>query len=228
MVRRNPGLANPGIANPGGQLTVDPSLSLNPQEIQAGSRKYADWHWSIKPQKVVDWNDPDMPRMLIECGKLIRMHVRAPQATPKHPRRQRDTMIEFSRRVSKNSHVAYDPDHPYERLYLLVDPKAQEALRERFWDENSMREMNLNQLAAIAGGRHGQRADYPNLSVKPIGILTDLIYLTSKHGDSPPPSFYIHALGEISGRMPILAIDGKGRLWLAGGHYRTLIPGVTD
>jgi hypothetical protein len=88
--------------------------------------------------------------------------------------------------------------------------------------------MELNQLASVAGGKHGKRADYPMITVKPIGVLTALVYYTSKAGDSPPPSYYIHQMAEISGWYPILAVDNSGRLWLAGGNYTVPTPGITD
>jgi hypothetical protein len=212
-------------------LAVDPTLDISPAEINRGKDKFAAWHWSLPATNVVDWNDRDMPKMLIECGKLIRLHVRAPRAAGevRHPRRERDTMIQFSRRVSANSHIAYDPNHENERLYLLVNPEVQPTIRERFWVENNLRPMNLNELAVIAGGRHGVR-DYPNVMVKPIGVLTGVVYKTAKAGDQDAAgvgSFYIHVMGEVDGSHPVLSVDNQGRFWLAGGGYRTPDPGIT-
>jgi len=209
------------------KMEIDPSLGLGPQDLAKGNKAYTGWHWGNGPEKVVDWNDPDMPPMLIECGRLIRLHVRAPRGATqsRHPRRNRDTMIEFSRSVSQHAHVAYDPDHPSERLYLLVPPEAREALRNRFWKQNRAKAMDLNQMAMLAGGRHG-KPDYPHIQVKPIGVLTHLVYYTDKKGDGP--SFYIHKMGELSHHFPILCVDASGRLWLAGGNYTSPTPGITD
>jgi len=208
---------------------IGKGVDLSPQEIERGSSQYSDWHWSEKPTKVVDWGDPDMPEMLVECGKLIRVHVRAPEgARPNHshPRRERDTMIEFSRSVAEKSHLAYDPDHPYQRLYLLVDRSAQPTLAQRFWHQNAFAPMLLGNVAAVAGGRHGGSNDYPHIMVKVIGVLTDLVYFTTKTGDGP--SFYRHQLAEISGLFPFLCCDATGRLWLAGGNTTSPTQGVTD
>lgn len=208
-------------------VPVSPTLRLNETELRQGADQFNDWHWGLQPLRVVDWNDPDMPAMLIECGRLVRLHVRAPRGNARrHPRQHRDAMIEFSARVSANSHLAYDPEHPYERLYLLVDSAALSTLRDRFWKDNTFKPMNLNQLAQLAGGRHSTMADYPHIQVKPIGILTAVVYQTTKKGDGL--SYYIHKVGEISAIHPILAVDEQGRLWLAGGNTTSPPPGVTD
>lgn len=212
-------------------LYVDPSLDLDARELDQGQGAYTSWHWGYNPRKVVDWDDPDMPRMLIECGRLVRLHVRAPRETNEvHPRRRRDAMIEFSAFVSKDAHIAYDPNHMFERLYLLIPPSQRKTLKKKFWDHNPMRAMNLNDLAQIAGGKHGKQRDYPNVLAKPLGVLTGVVYYTAKKGDAERDkgSFYIHKVGEISHRYPFLCIDAKGRLWLAGGNTRSPSPGITD
>ena len=206
----------------------DPSLSLKNNDLQKGIDAYRDWHWGIEPDRAVNWDDSDIPEFLIECGRLIRIYIRPPQVqgNRKHPRRIKDTSITFSRKVAERSHLAYDPDHPDQRLYILIDPQACEALAERFWDQNSMPEMNLNDLAAILGGRHGRRRDYPDIQVKPIGAVTAIAYFTNKEGDGP--SYYVHVMSENSQMPPALACDESGRLWLAGSTYTVPTPGITD
>jgi hypothetical protein len=218
-------------ADPLDDLEVGPGIEFAPGEAARGSKQYNSWHWGHSARRVVDWKDKDMPRMLVECGKLVRLHVRAPRTTnSRHPRRRRDAMIEFSRSVSADAHVAYDPDHSHERLYLLVPKRQQATLKKRFWDGNTIAPRDLNDLAAIAGGKHGRKRDYPNVMCKPIGVLTGVVYYTAKKGDSPENggSFYIHHVGELSAHYPFLCIDQKGRLWLAGGNYTSPAPGITD
>lgn len=205
-------------------VPVDPTLDISAEDLLRGKKEYEDWHWGEGVQKVVDWNDDDMPPMLVECGRLIRLHVRAPRAE-RHPRRERDAWIEFSRSTSEGSHIAYDPAHPHERLYLLVPPGPRAAIANRFWRENDSPTYDLAHLAQIAGGRHA-REDYPHIPVKPIGVLTAVVYRTTKKGDGM--SYYIHQMGEMSHYFPILAVDAKGRLWLAGGNYTSPTPGITD
>ena len=135
-------------------------------------------------------------------------------------------MIELSRRASAKSFIAFDPDHPDERLYLLLDRSASPAIKHRFWDENHVPSLPLADAARLAGGRHGKRDDYPSVAVKPVGVLTALVYYTHKKGDGP--SYYIHKMGELSHNFPILCVDSEGRLWLAGGNYTCPTPGITD
>jgi hypothetical protein len=188
------------------------------------AQKYTDWHWGEQPAMVLDWDDPDLPENMIECGRLVRVHFRAPASV--NPRRERDTMIELARPVARRSYVVYDPAHPSERLYLLVSPTATARLAERFFYENSAPEVPLGQLALMVGGRHGKVDDYPNVMVKPIGVMTALVYHTHKKDDGP--SYYIHKMGEESAHYPVLAADEQGRLWIAGGNYTCPTPGITD
>ena len=208
--------------------SIDPGVDLTPEQMKKGFQAYDDWHWGVPSTRVVDWADPDFPDLLIECGRLVRMHVRTP-AEPgarRHPRRKRDSMIEFSHSVSKNSHVAYDPDHPEERLYFLVEDSVRPTLAQKLFRENHLEPMPLSYLASMAGGRHSKRKDYPEVMVKPVGVLTALVYFTNKKGDGH--SYYIHQMGELSHNFPFLACDSTGRLWVAGGNYRSPTPGITD
>lgn len=191
---------------------------------QRYAKQYTDWHWGENPAMVVDWDDSDTPENMIECGRLVRVHFRAPASV--NPRRERDTMIELARPMARRSYVAYDPSHPSERLYLLVAPAATPLLAERFFRENPAPALPLGQLAMMVGGRHGKVNDYPDVMVKPIGVMTALVYHTHKKGDGP--SYYIHKMGEESTHFPVLAADSCGRLWIAGGNYTCPTPGITD
>lgn len=205
-------------------LQVDSSLDLTPAEIAAGANHYNDWHWGIEPGRVVDWKDPDMPRVLVECGRLARFHFRNPNSS-KHTRRQRDTMVQLPGRATARSHVAFDPDHPFRRLYFLLPPSERAKLRRRFWAKNNMPAVPLAAAAAVAGGRHA-RGPYPAVRVKPFGVLTGIVYFTVKKGDGP--SYYLHRMGEVTGKFPYVCCDEKGRIWLAGGNYTSPTPGITD
>ena len=201
------------------------TVSREPSQYNRGiAEKYENWHWGLKPAEVIDWDDDDYPENLIECGRLVRVHFRAPMKS--NPRRDRDTMIEFARPVARRSYVAFDPAHPSERLYLLTNPAATNMIATRFFDENTLPEMPLGQLSLMVGGRHGKVDDYPDVLVKPFGVMTALVYHTEKEGDGP--SYYIHKMGEESSRYPVLAADDQGRLWIAGGNYTCPNPGITD
>lgn len=209
-----------------------PPMGLSEAQIQKGKKRWWDWHWytgseSDAPSvRVIKWDDPHTPPELVECGRLVRLQVRVPtRGNPRHPRTERDHMIEFSRSVSDNAHLAFDPTHENQRLYMLVPKVARNALRNRFWDENDMAPVDLGTLAHVAGGRHG-RKDYPDIVVKPIGITTAVVYQTPKRVDGK--SYYIHQLGELTHYYPILACDEEGRLWFAGGDYTCPRPGIDN
>jgi len=223
--------------NRGGKIDfeVNPNVELNEADLSRGGDAFEDWHWGVRPHKVVDYDDDDYPEVLIECGRLIRLHIRTPwhlkNSSSRHPRRQRDTMIELSRHASLDSHIAFDPDHKSQRLYLIVNPFARQALKKRFWDENSLDPAPLHYVASLAGGRHGKDRDYPEIEVKPCGVCTAVVYYTHKKGDEnpgDPRSYYIHQMGELTKYFPILCCDDQGRLWLAGGNYTSPTPGITD
>ena len=68
--------------------------------------------------------------------------------------------------------------------------------------------------------------DYPDIKVKPIGILRNVVYATPKKGDGF--SLYIHEMGEETGIKPALCVDKTGRLWIIGGDYTCPVPGITN
>lgn len=213
-------------------LDIGPGVDLDESKLRKGMKEFTDWHWGIAPKRVIDWKDDRFPDV-IECGQLVRLQFRAPRsnASRKHPRRERDAMIQFSKQISGKSHIAYDPDHPHQRLYLLVSPQALPTLKERFWTHNGVAPISLSAAAKIAGGRHGRRSDYPDIEVKPIGVLTAVVYYTHKKGDegpADPNSHYIHQVGELTRYYPFLCCASDGTLWLAGGNYTTPTPGITD
>ncbi len=206
---------------------------LTEKQFKKARQAAADWKWFDANEfdaqlKLVEWNDPDYPEgALIECGNLARIHFRAPDThtTTRHPRRRRDTFITFSRPVAKHSYIAFDPEHVDDRLYLLIQPSATGFLAERFWRDNAVEPRALEEWAQVAGGRHS-RGGYPSVMAKPVGVMTAVVYFTTKKDDGP--SFYIHRMGEMSCYFPILCCDQRGRLWVAGGNYRSPTPGITD
>lgn len=212
------------------------NLHLTQQERKKGFEGYKSWHWGYEPSRIIDaqldpsdWVSNPMPRVLVECGRLVRLHVRAPRTVASskvHPRRRYDGMIEFSKTTSQYSHIGYDPSHPNERLYLVLPETSQRILQSKLFKANTMQEMPLFQLATIAGGKHSKKNDYPDVLVKPIGVLTAVVYDTAKEGDGQ--SFYIHQMGELTHQYPFLCIDSKGRLWLAGGSYSAPPAGITN
>ena len=195
-----------------------------------GAELYSEWHWGVPHASVDDWQDETVDGMLgpdglvIETGRLVEVHFR-------EPHKRKDTVVRLNKAEANGSHLAFDPDHPHRRLYIFSHPKFAARMHKKYLQNpqyeggSRYKPMPLAQAAQIVGGRHGG-SDYPKIEVTPLGILTHVVYATEKTGDGY--SFYIHKMGEESGVKPALAIDDRGRLWLAGGNYTSPNPGITD
>tara|TARA_Y100000034_G_scaffold73261_1_gene88227 strand:+ start:263 stop:928 length:666 start_codon:yes stop_codon:yes gene_type:complete len=203
-------------------------------QFRKGRKMAAEWAWYNPDEyddqlKLVEWDDPDYPEgILIECGNLARIHFRAPEAaanSSRHPRRQRDTTIAFPTAVAQKAQLAFDPEHPSDRLYMLIPDRALHSLAQRFWKENPIHPRYLSEWAMLAGGRHA-KGGYPHVLAKPVGVMTAVVYFKDKEGDGP--SYYIHKMGEVTCYFPILACDERGRLWVCGGNYLCPTGGITD
>lgn len=213
---------------------------LSERQRDKAARKQAQWKWFNDAEfsdklRIIDWSDPDFPTgAVIECGNLSRIHFRAPDEEGQHPRRRRDTTLTLSLPMAKKSYLVFDPESPDERLYMCIDKGACNSIAQRFWVGNGASPRSLSQWATLAGGRHAKTANrptlsqggYPNVQAKPVGVMTAVVYYTTKRDDGP--SFYLHRFGEISCNFPILACDQKGRIWVCGGSYKNPTPGITD
>ena len=176
--------------------------------------RYARWHWGERPTKEIEVDDPNLPDHLIECGKLLQLYVDL------YPDDEAVTLT-----PEAGASLCFDNDHPDDRLYIVALPKRVRAAVKRRWCGAGADWWDLAALARTAGGRHAA-SDYPAIEVVPIGLLTHLVYGTTKRGDGP--SEYIHHLGEESGVQPILSADKAGDLWIAGGNYTSPYAGITD
>jgi len=186
-----------------------------------------DWVWGNEdPVQVIDWEDLG-DKTLVECGRLVRLHIRPIEAATKHPRFQHDAMIELSTKMAKTSFLAFDFHHPFQRLHLLLNPKVSAAVKARFWDGNPARVVNLQEVVSFTRGCQAKNpSDYQSVKVKVLGILTNVVYHTHKKGDGA--SYYIHQFGEVSGVCPVLCVDSDGKLYLAGGDYTCPVEGITN
>ena len=228
------------------QQIASVAKSLDTNLLTRGNKDYSNWHWGDEPVNVIDWDDDTYPEYLVTCGNLVRIHFRAVRGEADdgkqvkgpagqlmkknkgHPRREKDTMIELARPMAAKSFLTFDPSHSNQRLYLLITPEVAPILAEKFWHDNTINPLKLSTVASIAGGRQGMSNSdaYPDLWVKPIGLCTALVYHTLKKGDGA--SYYIHNVGEITGKFPIICCDELGRLWLAGGDYTCPEEGITN
>lgn len=199
-----------------------------------GLEAYKKWHWGneatdveeIAPPSVVKnpndikkWDDMN----LVECGRAYEIHFSPFSRSPKRS----DTIIRLNRKQSEDSHLCFDMDHPSHRLYFVLCPSALKRIKNDFYKVKNPDSdlMPLKELAEYAGGRHATD-DYEDIMVKPLGILTNVVYATDKKGDGF--SYYIHKMGEESGIRPALGVASDGSLWFAGGNYTSPVQGITD
>ena len=187
-----------------------------------GADEYKKWHWGIPHSMEVEWDDDDLPEYLVECGRFKEFHYVPVNNNP----RRKDQVYSLTKTQSQNSHLCFDPNHRYQRLYILLNPSVQKKAKKRFWTNNEYKEVPLKELAKAAGGKHAT-SDYPDVMVRPIGVMTNVVYHTHKKGDDPA-SFYIHHMGEETGIQPYLGCDSTGRIWIAGGDYTSPTPGITN
>jgi hypothetical protein len=196
-----------------------------------GAKLYSEWHWGSPHHEVVSHRDTlvdpfirNREKMLIDTGRLVELHFR-------EPHKRKDTIFRLKDKEANASHLAFDPDHPYHRLYIFMHPEAKTRMKRKYLSnpefEHGSRyaSLPLAKAAKMAGGRHAT-GDYPDIEVVPLGILTNVVYAVEKKGDGY--SHYIHELGEESGVRPALVLQKNGRPWIAGGNYTAPTPGITD
>lgn len=178
-------------------------------------RRYKSSHWGNGHRKIVQIDDPVLPPVLTELGKLKNLYVRVPGMGA----------CELSFRPGCS--ISFDPHHKYQRLYLILSEEERESMRQAM-KSVSADMTSLNRIAQTAGGRQAKLALPGNISAFPVGKVTHVVYFTDKLGDGP--SNYIHEFGEENKKdiRPILAVDPSGRLWLCGGNYTVPDAGITD
>lgn len=202
------------------KITDDPKTWKRARGNQEMELVYQKWHWGIKPTKKVNWPDRDLPDVLIEIGRLWELHVRMPGGVVK--------VIEVDDAHKNDAYLAFDPRHDLQRLYILAPPAVRTAAYQLMFEPNPYPERTLASWAQTTKGKH--QTGYPNVKARMVGALTDVVYRTHKKGDDDEVrgSSYIHALGEESKRLPGLAVDRTGRMWVVGGNYSAPTPGITD
>lgn len=183
---------------------------------------YSEWHWGIPHQETVTINDPTLPEHLIECGRLVEFTYRKPDQST----RIKDKLFKLPRAESNKTHLAFDPDHEFHRLYIVSpDQKVRKKFRTELYKPNPHIDMPLWEMSMWVGGCHATE-DYPDLEARVLGVMTTVVYACEKEGDGY--SFYVHEMGEESGVKPLIAISKCGRLWIVGGDYHAPTPGITN
>lgn len=205
MRRRNP----TAIEVPTG---VDPRSPKVQRLVEA----YRTFHWGAPPDRIIRINDPMVPDAA-KLGDLYNLDI--------GPSMARAESIE----LPKTSILAYDKDHPRERLYVILPKQTREEIRNGMKGVPDSKLYWLQEIAESTGGDH---ADYelPELLAYPLGVLQAVVYYTYKRGEEgDKPWEYKHDFGHehSDGIRPILAADVSGRLWICGGSYRVPAPGIT-
>ena len=200
-----------------------------PRFTGSPSAIYKKWHWGLPHGKVIPVKDRYLGgRSVIEIGRLFELHI-----VPLDRDSEVSVLAVDPEYVNK-SHVVFDPKHPSQRIWFVLPPEAMADARE-LWANLNVDTLPLASVAQAVGSVHGA-GGYPNVLVKPLGWLQDLVYQTHKKGDDAEltngkvigiGSNYIHRMGEEGGVEPILAVSADGRLWLAGGSYTCPVPGIT-
>ncbi|MDP2310926.1 MAG: hypothetical protein Q8P18_33210 [Pseudomonadota bacterium] len=152
-------------------------------------------------------DDPDVPETLIACGRWVGMAVGGRTLQCDDP----------------GAYLAFDPESPRGRLYLVLPPSIRSAMRQ-FWRPGA-RSISLESLAASVGGRH--RGGYPDVEVQPVGPIHTVDYYAHKYDGEgkDAPCTYTH---DHSFVLPWLAVSSDGRAWYAGGSYdATDLRGIT-
>ena len=216
-------------------------------DLNAAKKMAADYHWYPEGEfekhvQIMDFDDDNdlddngqricpVGQTYIRYGSFARVHFRAPPVSGRHPKAERDTVIILSPSQAKASHLVFDPNLGVNSLLYIKTPKAvNDVLAERFWKQNKMKARKLSEWARIAGGKHAN-STYADISAKPIGVATAVVYNSGKKDDVSPGSpscFYIHRLGEVSKELPILVCDAAGRLHLCGSSYTCETAGITN
>lgn len=202
------------VAIPGG---------LRRPEHQRGVQAYRRWHWGQSPTEVLRWDDPDYPQHLVSCGRFIELVV---QLASSGKVRAIQTSHDPRDHAPDNPNycvLAYDQDHPYERLYICLTPRARENAAKLY--DPSKPSYYLVQIARAFPGRHAT-GDYPRVRAQLFGTVMRVTYGTIKKGDGP--SHYVHRHGEATGKHPGVAVDATGRLWIVGGDSVSPVEGITD
>lgn len=184
---------------------------MNPAKVARLKKVYEDWHWGSPAKKLIRVNDPLVPDV-VGIGVLREFQL-GPQrvALP----------------IPAGCWIAFDPDHPCERLHIVLSPTFREEVRNTVKHAKLL--MPLQKIAELTRGDQAGEP-MPNLQAAPIEVLESVTYFTHKAGEEGNRAFdYQHDFGKEHSRgiKPILAADVSGRLWVCGGSYRCPLPGIT-
>lgn len=181
---------------------------------------YAEAHWGIDPKRIYRRNIPGMHDgfVAVELGKLVELHVDADEPI----------IVEIDGEHRRSPvFFAFSPDET-QRLHIVAPADVRRDVKRLFWRSDAPTRWLGDVARTLGGGRRARqnRWTWPRVRVQPVGVVTHVVYATDKQGDGY--SHYIHEFGEVSGVRPVLAVSGRGELFLAGGNYAVPPEGITD
>tara|TARA_R110000751_G_scaffold12475_2_gene42863 strand:- start:2796 stop:3500 length:705 start_codon:yes stop_codon:yes gene_type:complete len=182
-------------------------------------KKYKDTHWGIEASATMRKDDPDLPKELVEMGKLLEIGV-VPET------QEKPYALEFP--DYENTSLAFSQGKD-ERLYPILPKRAEQAVKKAHWKPDAPT-VRLGEVNRLTGGRM-DKFKCPAIQVQVLGRSNYVVYQTQKLDDMKTDgqaSHYIHELGEESGILPYLCVAEDGTLWFAGGNYRVLNGGIAD
>jgi hypothetical protein len=206
----------------GGKKSPDPEIDMEEWATTSPEDRYYEAHWGENPTRVHKFPDPEVdphiPAMLTEMGKLEELRIVLGEDS-----RGKEKIGTIKIPSSPRALVAFSNDDA-ERVYLMLPHETKARMAERLFLPGT-ETYRLQEAADAAGGRQCEWR-FPPLHVQVLGYCSHIVYRTTKRGDGP--SGYIHEWGEETGIRPLLCVDHKGRLWLAGGDYRVMPGGIAN
>jgi len=210
-----------------------PYESLNITDVPAELVKEAyAWKWwsatdpkrpKLRAFRFVDADlDANGEKHLVQCGKLMELRLRYPKSSGTE---YASTTLTIPPELANWCYLKFDRRDAEQRLYTVLPEAAKRYIAQTYYAACPFPDAPLRKIASWAGGRQAA-GWYANVTVRPLGIASAVIYDGDKKSDGH--SNYIHRFGEENGIRPVVCVDATGRIWFAGGDYTCPTPGITN
>lgn len=190
----------------------------------AAERAYTSHHWGISPTRRIYFDEPGFPDDLTQMGELNLLVIEPAGSQDFEPYELSFEVNPSSKEPVLDCHVAFDLSRA-KRCWFILSDRAKRHAVDLFHERGGIRGM-LNDCQRTWGGFQAKTPYSPDHFVKVLGQCPEIQYVTEKGEDGE--STYQHHFGEESGHKPLICVDQYGRLFTAGGNYRTLVDGITD
>lgn len=207
------------------------SLELSDVPVELVDDTYAWKWWSLtdpsRPKlRAFSFVDADLDangeKHLVQCGKLMELRLRYPT---QFGNGYASTTLSIPPGLANWCYLQFDRRDSEQRLYTILPEKAKRYIADTYYAACPFADAPLGQIAKWTGGRQA-KGWYANVTVRPLGVASAVIYDGNKKTDGH--SNYIHRFGEENGIRPVVCVDATGRIWFAGGDYTCPTPGITN